>query len=241
MLSHLWWWLRSFADFFLGLLGDAYRSVKAWPAWRKVLVAVAVAAAAAALIFFDVPTLAQLRRWSDQAGDGFVVLFWLLYIGITQFPVPRTFLTLASGILFGPLVGAVLAISATTVSAMVSLCIIRGLLGDWMRPRLKHPAVAGINARLVERGWLAVGSLRLIAGIPFFVLNCAAALSPVKVLPFTIATLVGSAPNTIALVFFGDTLTGHADPVIVVVAVAFGLIGVAGLIADGKMPVHSRP
>src|SRR5699024_861719 len=93
------------------------------------------------------------RRWGCRwwgggaAGAWFLGLFGVGYVLITQFPVPRTILTLSSGVLFGPWVGVLVALSATTVAAALSLSVVRGLLGEWMAPRLRHPAVAGINAR----------------------------------------------------------------------------------------------
>lgn len=116
----------------------------------------------------------------------------------------------------------------------------RGLLGEWIRPYLRHPAVAGINRRLEQRGWLAVASLRMIAGIPFSVLNYAAALTSVRLVPFTVATFIGSAPGTIAMVFFGDTLTGEADPVIIAITVALAVVGVVGLLLDSRIPVKEQ-
>ncbi len=118
-------------------------------------------------ILVDIPSIETLRSWADNAGSAFVILFAFLYIGITQFPIPRTLLTLSAGVLFGSIKGIVIALTCTTISAVISLLIIRTLLGEWMEPRLTHPAVSGINSRLRHRGWLAVASLRMIAGVPF--------------------------------------------------------------------------
>lgn len=205
---------------------------------RLAAIAAALALAAAAWYLLDIPPLSVLREWSEHTGAWFPVVFWLLYVAVTQLPVPRTVLTVSAGILFGPWRGALLAITATTVSAVVSLCIVRGLLRDWIEPRLTHPAVARVNARLEQRGWLAVASLRMIAAVPFSVMNYAAALTRVPVAPFALATLVGSLPGTVITVLFGDTLTGQASPTVIAAAVALGLIGVAGLALDTALPVR---
>lgn len=142
--------------------------------------------------------------------------------------------------LFGPWEGILLALSATTVSAMISLTVVRRLLGDWIRPRLTHPGVVGINARLRQRGWLAVASLRMIAGIPFSVLNYVAGLTSVPLLPFAVATLLGSAPGTIVVVLLGDTLTGEADPLMLWAMLALALLGILGLVLDARVPVKAK-
>lgn len=206
---------------------------------RLAAVAAALTLAAAAWYALDIPPLSELREWSEHTGAWFPAVFWLLYVGVTQLPVPRTVLTVSAGILFGPWRGTLIAITATTVSAVVSLCIVRGLLRDWIEPRLTHPAVASVNARLEQRGWLAVASLRMIAAVPFSIMNYAAALTRVPVAPFALATLVGSLPGTVVTVFFGDTLTDRASPAVIAAAVALGLVGIAGLALDAALPVRS--
>ena len=208
------------------------------PRNRVALVVAAGALFVAAWMLLDVPPLSTLRTWSEQTGPWFPALFWLLYVLITQFPIPRTLMTVSAGILFGSGRGILLALSATTVSAVISLLIVRTLLRDWVEPRLTHPAVTNINRRLEQRGWLAVLSLRMIAAVPFSVMNYAAALTRVHVLPFALATLVGSAPGTILVTLFGDTLTGQADPMFVAVMAVLAAVGIAGLVLDTRLPTR---
>ena len=192
------------------------------------------------VIVFEPPALGQLRQWADATGSWFGVLFWLGYVLITQFPVPRTIMTLSAGILFGPVQGILISLTATTVSAALSLSVVRGLFRDWIRLKLTHPTVTVINNHLRERGWRAILSLRMIAAVPFSILNYVAALTEVRLIPFTIATFIGSAPGTVATVFFGDTLTGQASPAIVVITVILAVIGILGLAWDMHTSVKSR-
>ena len=234
-------YLISLVDFAWGTLTAAIRSVRSWPWWKKALVVVALVAIVVITIRTDIPSLARLRTWADQTGSWFPILFTFAYIAITQFPIPRTLLTLSSGILFGPTLGILIALVATTISAALSLSIVRAGLGAWMAPRLNHPAIAPINARLKARGWLAITSLRMIAGVPFSILNYAAALTSVRLVPFVTATAVGSAPGTIALVLLGDTLTGQADPRLLAVTAVLLMVGLSGLLLDARLPVTADP
>lgn len=226
-------------EFMASLVRDAIDSVRAWSWLKRCTIGAGLIFFLACTIFLEVPPLGVLRGWADSLGSSFIIVFWLLYVAITQFPIPRTLLTLASGVLFGPALGTFIALTATTASAMLSLIIVRRMLGDWMAPRLKHPAVASINTRLRQRGWLAVGSLRLIAGVPFSILNYVAALTSVRVIPFGLATLVGSAPGTCATVFIGDTLTTGFNPVLAGVTVGLACLGCVGLLIDAKAPVRN--
>ena len=219
---------------------DAASRIGAWPRAKQIMVAVAVTLAVVVILTFDVPPLSTLREWAETTGPWFPVAFWAAYVLVTQLPVPRTIMTLSAGVLFGPWMGIALALTATAVSAALSLAIIRFFVGDWIRPYLTHPAVAGVNEHLERRGWVAVLSLRMIAGVPFSIMNYTAALTSIRLLPFTVATFLGSAPGTIATVLFGDTLTGEADPVIIVITVALALLGVTGLILDAATPVKSK-
>lgn len=206
---------------------------------RGLILAALVAVALAVLVLFDVPPLATLRDWAQRLGPWFVVAYWFAYVALTQFPVPRTILTLTAGVLFGPWIGIAVALTATAVSAAVSLVVVRGLLADWIRPRLTHPAIVRINARLRQRGWVSVIALRMIAGIPFSVMNYAAALTDVRVSTFAVATFLGSAPGSMATVFLGDTLTGRADPVIIAITVGLAVVGIIGLAVDSRLPVKA--
>nr|WP_115684608.1 TVP38/TMEM64 family protein [Corynebacterium senegalense] len=205
---------------------------------RAVLLAVAAAGFVAAWLLLDVPPLPVLRSWAEHTGPLFPLFFWLLYVLVTQFPIPRTIMTLSAGVLFGSLWGLAIAITATTASAVLSLLVVRGLLRDWIAPRLTHPAVETVNRRLEQRGWLAVASLRMIAVVPFSIMNYAAALTRVGVLPFALATFAGSLPGTVGTVFLGDTLTGRADPAVIALTVVLGLLGLGGLLLDALLPTR---
>lgn len=208
------------------------------PRSKAITLAALVTVFIAAWVFLDVPPLSTLREWADTLGPWFPVVFWLLYVLITQFPIPRTLMTVSAGILFGTVRGILIAITATTVSAVISMLIVRTLLRDWIAPRLTHPAVERIDRRLEQRGWLAIFSLRLIAAVPFSVLNYAAALTRVPVVPFAAATLIGSLPGTVLVTIFGDTLTGEANPVVIAIMAVLAVVGIAGLIIDARLPAR---
>lgn len=223
----------------VGLFCDGVAGIAEWSWPRRLAVTAALLSCITVMVLVEIPSIATLQEWASTAGNPFVVLFWVGYVAITQFPVPRTVLTLASGVLFGPWQGVLIALTATTASAALSLLVVRGLLGDWMSTRLTHPAVAGVNTRLEERGWLAVTSLRMIAGVPFSVLNYAAALTSVPLGMFTLATFIGSAPGTAVTVLLGDTLVGEPTPLVIGLTVLLAVAGVVGLALDHRLPVKS--
>lgn len=230
------------------------------PRWRwckRAALAVFVVAAVAVVLFCDVPTLESLRSFSQRFGAAAPVAFFLLYVLATQFPIPRTIFTITAGVLFGPVLGVTVALLATTSAAAVSITLLRSLLDahpdnparaadqpTWIN-RLyaynqRHPALTHITDRLRERGWVAVFFLRLIAGIPFSVLNYACVLTPIRRRDFVVATFFGSAPSTIAGVLLGEALAGSHDTRMMWVLGGLLIIGLVGLIVDSLLPVKSK-
>ncbi|MCQ9332595.1 TVP38/TMEM64 family protein [Corynebacterium phoceense] len=228
-------YLRQLADFVRTVLADAARTIQGWSLKRWLQAAMILGIVVAFIVFVDVPDLSTLRSWATRLDPWFPFVFWLGYVTFTLFPLPRTIWTVAAGILFGPVEGLLLALTALTVSAAISFLVVRRLLGDWMRPRLMHPAVFKLNAHLERRGWFAITSLRMVAGVPFSILNYAAALTPVPFGQFLLATALGSIPTTAMGVFFGETLTTGPNPWVITATIVLAAIGIAGLVLDAKV------
>jgi uncharacterized membrane protein YdjX (TVP38/TMEM64 family) len=200
-----------------------------------ILAAIVILVAVAVLI--PLPTAVQLRDWATSVGPWFPPAFLGAHIVVTVFPFPRTAFTLAAGLLFGPYLGVPLAVVASTVSAVIALLLVRA--AGWQLSRLvRHPRVDSLDERLRDRGWTAVVSMRMIPAMPFSVVNYAAGASTVRVLPYTLATLVALLPGTAAVVILGDALTGNVSPLLFLVSLCTASLGIAGLIYEIRM--HRR-
>lgn len=199
------------------------------------LVGLAVLFVAAAMV--PLPSITQIRTWADAVGPMFVIVFFLVHVVVTMAPVPRTIFTVSAGVLFGATTGIAVSIAATTVSAVLALLVARAIGRDAVAAHLTHPAVKAVDERLARRGWLAVGSLRLIAAVPFSVLNYCCGVSSIRVLPFTVATVVGALPGTVGVVLLADALTGETDPAMLAVSGICIAVGVLGLLVDARTPV----
>lgn len=195
---------------------------------RLVVTTITAAVVVAVVLLVPLPTAVELRDWSAAAGRWFPVAFLCAHIVVTVLPFPRTAFTLAAGLLFGPVLGAAIAVTASTLSALIALLLVRAL-GWHVANLVRHPRVDSLDARLSARGWPAVLSLRLIPAVPFSVLNYAVGASSVAVLPYFLATLVGLVPGTAAVVILGDAMTGNISPLLVLVSVCTAAVGIAGL------------
>jgi len=116
-----------------------------------------------------------------------------------------TLLTVAGGVLYGPLAGIALVIVGANTSALVAYGLGRGLGAELAGPALAHPRLAGITGRLRERTFETVLSLRFLFA-PYDAVNYLAGASRLRPLPFVLATAIGSLPGTIVFVLFGAGL-----------------------------------
>lgn len=200
---------------------------------RRKLVAVVAAAVILVAVAYLVPlpTAVQMRDWATSAGPWFPLAFFLAHVVVTIFPFPRTAFTLSAGLLFGPWLGVSLAVVASTISAVLALLLVRAA-GLQLNRLVSHPRVEMVDARLRQRGWPTVLSMRMIPAVPFSVLNYAAGASAVRPVPFAVASFVGLLPGTAAIVILGDALTGNVSPLLFLVSAATASLGVAGLVYE---------
>jgi uncharacterized membrane protein YdjX (TVP38/TMEM64 family) len=209
-----------------GLAAAVAATARQVPKRRMILTGAVMAILVAVALLVPLPTAVQLRDWAASMGPWFPLAFLAAHIVVTVLPFPRTAFTLAAGLLFGPVLGVTLAVAASTASALIALVLVRA--AGWQLSRLvRHQAVETLDARLRDRGWVAVMSLRLIPAVPFSVLNYAVGASAVRVLPYTLATLAGLFPGTAAVVILGDALTGHISPLLFLVSLSTGAVGLA--------------
>jgi uncharacterized membrane protein YdjX (TVP38/TMEM64 family) len=218
-----------FSDALRGLTAAVVATARQVSTRRLVVTGLATAGLIAVALLVPLPTAVQMRDWATSVGPWFPLAFLAAHTVVTVLPFPRTAFTLAAGLLFGPVLGVTLAVVASTASAVIALLLVRA--AGWQLSRLvRHQAVERLDARLRDRGWVAVMSLRLIPAVPFSVLNYAVGTSAVRVVPYTAATVVGVLPGTAAVVILGDALTGHVSPLLFLVSLCTGIVG-GGLLA----------
>ncbi|OBI89872.1 TVP38/TMEM64 family protein [Mycobacterium asiaticum] len=198
---------------------------------RLVATVAGITALVAVALLVEMPTAMQMRDWAQSLGPWFPLVFWLVHVVVTVPPFPRTAFTLAAGLLFGPVFGIAIAVTASTASATLATLLVRAT--GWRLDRLvRSRAVGRLDDRLRERGWLAILSLRFIPVVPFAAINYAAGASAVRVLPYMWATLVGLLPGTVAVVILGNAFAGDGSPLLVLVSVCTGALGLCGLVYE---------
>jgi uncharacterized membrane protein YdjX (TVP38/TMEM64 family) len=150
------------------------------------------------------PVDATQRVIDSASGRWWAVLaFFVLSIIRPLVLFPATLLTIAAGLLFGPLVGVVVAALGANASAMVGWSVARYLAPSSVTGG--RAVVQSWSDRLQRNSFEAVLLMRLVF-LPYDLVNYGCGLLKVKWRPFLLATAIGSIPGTIAFVLGGASI-----------------------------------
>ncbi len=180
-----------------------WRMLISGPALGRVsIIAVIAAGIGLAAHYRDELDVAAIETWIAGFGALAPILFIIAYtLSVTVF-VPATLLTLAGGMLFGPVWGTLYNLIAATIAATLMMLIARYVAGDVIATRTGR-RLRAIMTGVDEEGWRFVFLMRLIPGIPFAVLNFALGLTRIRLGPYVLATLVGMIPAAIVINYVG--------------------------------------
>lgn len=133
-------------------------------------------------------------------------VFALLYTAVVALSLPLALvLTLAGGFLFGPVPGALLAVSSATLGSTIAFLACRTAFGDTLAKRA-GPTVKKLADGFRRDAFSYLFTLRILPIAPLLLINIAAGLARVRVATFVIASLVGMAPGSFVYAFLGSGL-----------------------------------
>jgi len=134
-------------------------------------------------------------------------LFVVIYISASPIPFLATFLSAASGLVFGALWGTVLAVFSATISSLVPFTLARRLGREWVASKLKGKKIENLYQKSEgQGGFLFIMFMRMVPIIPWEIQNYIAGLSKVNLVTFIPATIIGIIPGTFSLVFLGSAV-----------------------------------
>ena len=132
--------------------------------------------------------------------------YFVLYILVTGASLPgATVLTLAAGAIFGLLTGLILVSFASTIGASLAFVISRYLFRESVESRFGS-SLSAINDGIEKDGAFYLFALRLVPAFPFFVINLAMGLTPIKLKTFYWVSQLGMLAGTIVYVNAGTQL-----------------------------------
>jgi pyruvate/2-oxoglutarate dehydrogenase complex dihydrolipoamide dehydrogenase (E3) component/uncharacterized membrane protein YdjX (TVP38/TMEM64 family) len=214
----------------------------------KLLVAAVIAVAVAAffasgayrhLTFENVKAeQAAIQAWYAAHPWQALAGFFVFYVAITSLSLPgAAVLTLAAGAIFGLLQATLLVSFASTIGATIAFLATRFLLRDWAQARFAS-RLRGINEGVRKEGAFYLFTLRLIPLVPFFVVNVAMGLTPIRTWTYYWVSQLGMLAGTVVFVNAGTQLASIDSPAGVLkpgLIGAFVLLGVFPLLAKKIM------
>ena len=174
---------------------------------RSLIVRLILIAALASAIGWFLPhrellndALRELK--SRRFGPWAPILFVLLYaLGAVAF-VPGAALTVAGGVLFGPVWGTLWNLMGATLGATLAFLIARYSASGWVAAR-SGERLGRLIRGVEQEGWRFVAFVRLVPLFPFNLMNYAFGLTRIRLGEYVLASFVCMAPGAIAYTYLG--------------------------------------
>src|SRR6185436_13227725 len=138
--------------------------------------------------------------------------FFALYIVFTSLSLPAaSLLTLLAGAIFGLYWGVALVSFASAIGATLAMLASRFVLRDWVQARF-GAQLRGINQGVERDGAFYLFTLRLIPAVPYFLINLAMGLTPIRVWTYYWVSQLAMFPATLIYVNAGTQLARLDSP-----------------------------
>ncbi|NET48867.1 MAG: TVP38/TMEM64 family protein [Merismopedia sp. SIO2A8] len=172
-----------------------------------------------------------------------VVLFLIAHTVAAICGMPGTFLVVIGGIVFGLVWGTVWSVVGATLGAIAAFCVARYCLRQWVAQRFsQHIALKTINRLVQQNEWSCVLAIRFAPISPFSVVNFLFGLTGVPLKTYTLGTLVGIIPGTLAYTWLGvagqDAWTGNGMTSLLIALVALAGLSAMPLLMKRRSPLR---
>ena len=164
----------------------------------------------------------------------FAIGFFVIYVAVTAISLPgAAVMTLIGGALFGLIEGVLLVSFASAIGATLAFLMARFVLRESVQTRFGRRLKA-LNRGVERDGPFYLFALRLVPVFPFFVINLAMGLTPIRTRTFYWVSQLGMLPGTLVYVNAGtqlgqvESLSGVLSPGLIG---SFVLLGLFPLIA----------
>lgn len=205
---------------------------------KKILIVLVLGALVASFFIFDLGrflTLAYIKQSQADFAQMYaqnqalvIGAYAGIYILVTALSLPgAAVLTLLGGGLFGFWTGLIVVSFASTIGATLACLVARYLARDWVQAKFGDK-LSAINRGIEAEGSFYLFTLRLIPVFPFFVINLAMGLTPLRMLTFYWVSQVGMLPGTAVYINAGkelariESLSGILSPSLLA---SFALLG----------------
>ena len=175
----------------------------------------------------------NLVSFKEYANNNLVLtmaIFLGVYVLATALSLPgATIFTLAGGAIFGFTKGLIVVSFASTIGATLAFLMARFFLRDYVQSKFGDK-LKNFNEGVKRDGAFYLLTLRLIPIFPFFLINMAMGLTPIRTVTYFFVSQLGMLPGTAAYVYAGlslskiDSLSGIVSAQMLTAFAALGLV-----------------
>ena len=162
-----------------------------------------------------------------------VCIVMLMYAVSVAFSIPgATILTLAGGLVFGTVLGAIYVNVGATSGAIGVFIFARYLLGEKLQEKYAEK-LAKFNNEIEINGYSYLLTLRFIPLFPFWMINLFAGLTKIPLRTYVWTTAIGILPGSLVYTYTGNqlnTINSVSDIFSWNILLAFVLLGLLALI-----------
>ncbi|MEU6203633.1 VTT domain-containing protein [Micromonospora musae] len=173
---------------------------------RFALLLLVIAACGVLLLLVPRPDPSELPELADRLG-GFAPVAAVLGGALLLVAlVPRTFITLASGAIFGPLEGAGYALTAALVAAAIGFTVGRLLGREFVAARVRG-RLARLDGWFARQSVLGVITVRLLPIAGFGLVSYGYGTTGARLLPFLAGSVIAAVPSAIGYAAIGAAVS----------------------------------
>jgi len=149
---------------------------------------------------------AALEAWREAYPWQGAAAFFCVYVAFTSLSLPAaSLLTVLAGAIFGLGWGVLIVSFASAIGATLAMLAARFVLRDWVQERFRAQ-LQGVNRGVEKEGAFYLFTLRLIPAVPYFLINLAMGLTPIRARTFYWVSQVAMFPATVLYVNAGTQL-----------------------------------
>ena len=135
------------------------------------------------------------------------IIFILLQTGAMMLFLPGTPFNLASGSMFGFVMGTVVAVAGNLLSSIFSFLISRYTSRNWAERHInKRRALLALDCAIADSGFYIVFLTRLAPIFPYGLCSYFFGVTKVEFLPYIVATTLGMLPGTVLTPYVGSLM-----------------------------------
>lgn len=172
-----------------------------------IVIGVVVAWQLGAFEYISMDNIQTMRNWINGLGWIGPVIYLALYTASALFFIPGSPLALLAGFVFGPIWGALLAVTGATLGATAAFLAARyaarDMVASWMT---SNPQLKKIDDGVNEQGWRMLMITRLVPVFPYNVQNFVYGLTKIKLPQFALVSWICMLPGAVAFAFMAGSI-----------------------------------